>query len=122
MKNPIQQMFEAGVVERTDFPPESRYHGVPTAQITRPDGLIIPYLRRRFAPAPEAFATQRVRRILQGERLDQFTAAEIGDPEAFWMLCDANGAVFPEELEVEGTEVRVPLPEGIPGPDEDPMA
>ena len=119
MKNPIQQMFEAGVVERTDFPPESRYHGVPTTQIARADGLIITYLRRRFAPGPEAFATQRVRRVLQGERLDQFAAAEIGDPEVFWMLCDANGAVFAEELEVEGTEVRITLPAGIPGPDED---
>ena len=38
MKNPIQAMFEAGIVESTDFPPESRYHGIPTATFTTPDG------------------------------------------------------------------------------------
>ena len=52
MKNPIQAMFEAGVVERTDFPPESRYHGVSTSVIAGPDGRAITYLRRRFAPPP----------------------------------------------------------------------
>ena len=119
MKNPIQAMFEAGVVERTDFPPESRYHGLPTTQITRTDGVIITYLKRRFAPAPEAFVTQRLRRTLQGERLDQIAAAEIGDPEAFWMLCDANASVWAEELEVTGTAVRITLPEGVPGPEEE---
>ena len=36
MKNPIQAMFEAGIVEPTDFPPESRYHGIPTHDVRRP--------------------------------------------------------------------------------------
>lgn len=119
MKNPIQAMFEAGVVERTDFPPESRYHGVPTTRITGTDGVIITYLERRFAPAPEEFVTQRLRRTLQGERLDQIAAAEIGDPQAFWMLCDANGSIWAEELEVTGTEVRITLPQGVPEPEEE---
>lgn len=119
MKNPIQAMFEAGVVERTDFPPESRYHGVATTQITRADDVIITYLKRRFAPQPEAFVTLRLRRTLQGERLDQIAAAEIGDPEAFWMLCDSNSSIWAEELEVAGTQVRITLPEGVPGPEEE---
>ena len=118
MKNPIQAMFEAGVVQRTDFPPESRYHGVPTAQIAGPDGRPLTYLARRLAPQPEAFFTQRLRRTRQGERLDQIAAAEIGDPTAFWLLCDANGALWAEELEEPGVEVRITLPAGIPGPEE----
>lgn len=119
MKNPIQAMFEAGVVEQTDFPPESRYHGVPTARIEGPGGIEIAYLRRRFSPPPEAFATLRVRRVAQGERLDQIAAAEIGDPEAFWMLCDANGAVWAEELEETDRFLRITLPAGVPGPEEE---
>ena len=119
MKNPIQAMFEAGVVERTDFPPESRYHGIPVARITGPDGVELAYLTRRFPPPPEAFATLRVRRVAQGDRLDQIAAAEIGDPEAFWMLCDANGAVWAEELETTGTLVRITLPPGVPRPEEE---
>ncbi|WP_282606177.1 hypothetical protein [Pelagibius sp. Alg239-R121] len=118
MKNPIQAMFEAGVVERTDFPPESRYHGVPTSVIVGADGVATTYLQRRFAPQPESFHTLRLRRVLQGERLDQITAAEVGNPEAFWMLCDANGSLWAEELEEEGADVRITLPQGVPGPEE----
>lgn len=119
MKNPIQAMFEAGVVERTDFPPESRYHGIPTTQITGADGTVHTYLQRRFAPQADAFFTLRLRRTLQGERLDQIAAVEIGNPEAFWMLCDANGSLWAEELETPGAAVRITLPEGVPGTEEE---
>ena len=119
MKNPIQAMFEAGIVEATDFPPESRYHGLPTATIAGPDGRIVTYLKRRFAPPPSAFATQGYRRVAEGERLDQIAAAAVGNPETFWLLCDANGALWAEELEEPGRELRLTLPEGVPGPSEE---
>jgi hypothetical protein len=119
MTNPIQALFEAGVVEQTDFPAESRYHGIPTATIEGADGAPISYLTRRFSPPPESFATLRERRVPQGERLDQLAGAEIGDPEAFWMLCDANGAIWAEELEQPGRIVRITLPAGVPGPEEE---
>ena len=118
-KNPIQALFEAGIVEQTDFPPESRYHGRPTATVEGPDGVPVTYLKRRFAPQPEAFATLRYRRVMQGERLDQIAAAEVGNPEAFWMLMDANGAVWAEELEEPGKTLRITLPEGVPAPEEE---
>ena len=119
MKNPIQAMFEAGIVEATDFPPESRYHGLPTTTIVGPDGRMVTYLKRRFAPPPSAFATQGYRIVTEGERLDQIAATAIGNPEAFWLHCDANGAIWPEELEVAGRELRLTLPEGVPGPPEE---
>lgn len=119
MKNPIQAMFEAGVVERTDFPPESRYHGVPLRVVTGADGVPTSYLARRFPPSPDGFHIQRFRRVGQGERLDQIAASEIGDPEAFWMLCDAAGAIWAEELEVTGSDVPIALPQGVPGPQEE---
>ncbi|NVO58265.1 LysM domain-containing protein [Rhodobacteraceae bacterium B1Z28] len=112
-------MFEAGVVEATDFPPESRYHGVPTKTLVAPDGRQIAYLARRFVPHPEGFATQGYRITRQGERLDQIAAAAIGDPLGFWRLCDANGTVRAEELEVTGAEIRLTLPEFVPGPEEE---
>jgi len=34
------------------FPPNSRYNGVPTAELAGPDGEKIVYLRRRFIPDP----------------------------------------------------------------------
>ena len=118
-KNPIQALFEAGIVERTDFPPDSRYHGVATATVAGPNGAPITHLKRRFAPAPEAFATMRYRRVTQGERLDQIAAVEVGNAEAFWMLCDANGAIWAEELEEPGKTLRITLPAGVPGAEDD---
>ncbi|MEO0914601.1 MAG: LysM domain-containing protein [Pseudomonadota bacterium] len=119
MTNPIQAMFEAGIVEATDFPPESRYSGLPTKTLEGPDGRVITYVTRRFVPQPEAFATQAYRVVTQGERLDHVAASAIGNPEGFWQMCDANGALFAEELEVAGREVRLTLPEGVPGPEEE---
>lgn len=119
MKNPIQAMFEAGVVEQTDFPPESRYHGVKRTSVTGADGVPVPYLKRRFSPPPEDFALRHMRPTKQGERLDQIAADEVGNAEMFWMLLDANGALWAEELETPGAEVRITLPQGVPAPEEE---
>ena len=119
MKNPIQAMYEAGIVETTDFPADSRYHGVPRRTFTAPDGRDIPYLARRFSPPPEAFATIGHRVVRSGERLDQIAAETLGNTEAFWLHCDANGAIWAEELEAAGTELRLTLPEGVPGPEDE---
>lgn len=97
------------------FPPNSRYHGIGTAVHTRPDGEKVAYLQRRFVPGPERFADVAEHRVVQGERLDHLAARYYGDPELFWRLADANGALRPDELEAEGTRVRITLPEGIPG-------
>jgi DNA polymerase-3 subunit epsilon len=70
-------------------------------------------------PPPEAFATMAYRIVAEGERLDQIAAETIGNPEAFWQHCDANRAIWPEDLEAAGTELRLTLPEGVPGPGEE---
>jgi len=119
MKNPIQALYEAGIVEATDFPADSRYSGVPTRTFTAPDGRQLPYLSRRFSPPPEAFATMAYRIVTEGERLDQIAAETIGNPEVFWLHCDANRTIWAEELEQPGTELRLTLPEGVPGPEDE---
>jgi hypothetical protein len=99
-----------------NFSPMSRYSGVETATIETPDGKVIIYLRRRFLPQPERFALLQEHVVLQGERLDNITARYLGDPEQFWRVCDANGAMRPDELtETVGRRLRITLPEGIPG-------
>ncbi len=114
MKNPLQAMLEAGVVEATDFPPDSRYHGLGTRTFIGPDGVEQPYLQRRFIPDPDEFSTLRYHRVKQSERLDQVAAQEIGNAEAFWMLCDANGVIWPEELEDLDQKIRITLSRGVP--------
>jgi hypothetical protein len=99
-----------------NFSPMSRYSGVETATIETPEGKVIIFLRRRFLPQPERFALLQEHVVLQGERLDNITARYLGDPEQFWRVCDANGAMRPDELtESAGRRLRITLPEGIPG-------
>ena len=113
----LQAMLQAGGADAAEFPPSSRYHGIGTAKLTTTDGRAIVFLKRRLVPAPEEFALIQEHSIVQGDRLDNLTAKYLGDPEQFWRLCDANGAIVPDELtETIGGTVRITLPQGIPGP------
>ena len=98
----------------------SRYYGLATVTIERPDGEKIVYVRRRFVPPPERFELLQEHTVTEGERLDNITGQYLGEPEQFWRICDANRAMHPDELtEVVGKRVRITLPEGIPGPGND---
>lgn len=99
------------------FPPSSRYHGLPTKTFVTPGGRTVVYLARRFVPPPDRFSLIREHVVTEGERLDNVTAQHLGDPEIFWRVADANNAMRPEELVEEiGRSLRITLPEGIPGP------
>lgn len=94
----------------------SRYHSIETAGLETAGGRKIVYLRRRFVPSPAAFALLLEHTVVEGERLDNIAAQHLGDPEQFWRICDADGAIRPEELiETVGRRLRITLPEGIPG-------
>ncbi|HSS22518.1 MAG TPA: hypothetical protein VLL54_20775 [Pyrinomonadaceae bacterium] len=98
------------------FSATSRYYSIPTATLETTDGRKIAYVRRRFVPPPERFELLLEHVVTQAERLDNITAQYFADPELFWRLCDANGAIRPEELiETIGRRLRITLPEGIPG-------
>src|SRR5262245_2769222 len=98
------------------FGMNSRYFGLPTGRLETADSTAIVYVRRRLVPPPEQFALLTEHAVSQGDRLDVLSARLLGDPEQFWRLCDANGALRPEELtEVIGRRLRVTLPAGIPG-------
>jgi hypothetical protein len=100
----------------SSLPPTSRYYPVEQKMLELPDGTSIPYLGRRFVPLPERFATLEMHTVEQGERPDQVAYQHLGDPEQFWRICDANGVLYPEELtERPGSQIRITLPEGIPG-------
>jgi hypothetical protein len=102
-------------VAATQFPVNSRYNGMATRTLESPDGKTIIYLTRRFVPSPDRFALLQIHNVTQDERLDNIAAQFLGDPTAFWRLCDANNAMRPEELtETLGRKLRITLPEGIP--------
>lgn len=111
----LQQLLQPGSLLATLFPSTSRYHGIETTTLETPQGKKIIYLKRRFVPPPERFELLQEHVVTQGERLDNITSRYLGDPEQFWRICDANGAMRPEELEEIGRRLRITLPEGIPG-------
>jgi hypothetical protein len=100
------------------FPPTSRYYMIETATLDTTGERIkrIIYLRRRFLPSPTRFELLQEHLVTEHERLDNITATYVGDPEQFWRICDANGAMRPEELtESVGRWLRITLPADIPG-------
>jgi hypothetical protein len=100
------------------FASTSRYVTTPVTTLTDVSGQQIAYLTRRFVPQPAAFSLLRYHSVVAGEsgRLDNIAATELGDPQLFWRLCDANGALDPSELTATvGLQLRVTLPAGIPG-------
>lgn len=89
------------------FSATSRYAQVPTAIYTDRDGVQHPYVTLR--PFPAAAPTRELHALTGGERLDLLAFRFFGDAEQFWRLCDANTELRPEDLEVLGTPIRVPL-------------
>ena len=95
------------------FPRTSRYFGVEIAKYTGADQREIAYLRRRFIPLSTGATIFAEHRVEEGDRLDNVTAAFLGDPEQFWRLCDVNDAMRPNELTEEiGRRLKIPLPIG----------
>ncbi len=118
MNYPLAAMVNLGVVPPVTFPTDSRYYGFKVQQYTAPDGQVIPYLARRIVPQPGApnYATINQVAVQQGNRLDQIAAKYLGDPLMAWLICDANGAMDPDDLvATPGTMLNITTPQGIPG-------
>ena len=118
MNYPLQAMIQMGVVPPVTFPTDSRYHGFAVRQYTAPDGQTIPYLTRRIVPQPGApnYATINQYTVKQGDRLDVIAAKYLGDPLMAWLICDANGAMRPDDLvSTPGRVLSITTPQGVPG-------
>jgi hypothetical protein len=118
MNYPLQMLLQLGIVPAVNFPTDSRYYHYPTQQYTAPDGTVITYLARRFVPQPGApnFATVAQHTVVSADRLDLIAAKYLGDPLMYWLLCDANGAIVPNELlETPGRVLAITTPQGVPG-------
>jgi hypothetical protein len=117
MTDPIKAFLESSGLRQPKFAANSRYAGSETAEWTRVDGLAVLYVKRRFVPDSDNFATLHEYKVEESDRLDNIAAKYFSDPELYWRLCDANGVMNPPELVRElGRRVRITLPEGIPEP------
>ena len=88
----------------------SRYYDLAEAQIADAHGRTVRYKRQRFIPEAPVLAEHTVG---QGERLDHIAHRYYRDPQRFWRICDANRAMWPDDLVATPGE-RI----GIPGAEE----
>lgn len=118
MKSPLQALVQLGVVPTVTFPTDSRYYRSTTLTYVTPTGQRITYLARRIVPQPGApnFATVAQHLVRQGDRLDLIAAKYLADPLIFWLVCDANGAITPQDLvNTPGRILNITTPLGVPG-------
>lgn len=114
MNTAVENLLSPTSVQATQFPPTSRYYGLATTTLEGPAGLPVIYLKRRIVPSPDTFQLLHLHTVAQGERLDNIAALYLGDPQAFWRICDANRAMRPEDLtDTLGRQIRITLPAGI---------
>jgi hypothetical protein len=112
----MQALFQFAGLQPSLFAANSRYLGLATSTLVTPDGTSIAYVQRRFIPQPTQLVQLQQHAVVQGDRLDILAAQYLGDPQLFWRICDANGAMRPQDLTATvGRILRICLPAGIPG-------
>lgn len=89
------------------FTSTSRYARVPEAIYADRFGQLHPY--KLLRPFPPDAPTRQQHVLTDGERLDLVAYRFYGDPEQFWRICDGNRNLRPEDLEVAGRRLRIPL-------------
>jgi len=79
------------------------------------NGVQVAYLQRRIIPQASIYTKLQNYAVSDGDRTDNLAYKYLGDPILFWMICDANSAVDPDQLTtVPGYSIEIPLGAGIP--------
>jgi len=87
----------------------SRYEKVPTATYLDPSGRSIQYKLVRWIPDTTPVVGHRVG---SEDRLDLIAWEAFRDTERFWRVCDANRALWPNDLLEVGAVIGIPAAEG----------
>jgi hypothetical protein len=115
MDNALALLIRSAAGTGAPTNPSSRYYGAPTEQYTGPDGTPVMYLGRRLLPQLGLYRSVQRYVVVDGDRLDNLAAKYLGDPLLYWIICDANGTVDPDELTDQvGRTILIPLASGIP--------
>ena len=89
----------------------SRYEAVTEDVYVDAQGREIPYKLLRVLPPPGPAVQAHA--VVEGDRLDLLAHRYLGNSELYWRICDANGALRPEELMLEVGR-RLAIPVGAP--------
>lgn len=84
----------------------SRYEHTDTKEHTTDDGRVIRFKALRLIP-PTPRLTGHV--VDEGERIDHVAFHEVGDPERFWRIADANVVIDARDTVAEpGRVIDIP--------------
>ena len=87
----------------------SRYATVGENEITDSKGRTLRYKKIRFIPETKP---QRGHVVRQSDRLDLIAHRYYRDAERFWRICDANRALWPDDLVADvGRTILIPASE-----------
>lgn len=116
MSRDIQQLLAAPGLESTVFDESSRYHGLKVRQYLDDAGNVRSYVARRLIPPQAAHVTLLQHTVVEGDRIDNIAFHYLGNPLAYWQICDANAVLRPSELtERVNRQLRITTPAGVPG-------
>jgi hypothetical protein len=88
----------------------SRYEKVGEVESTDARGRTVRYKRTRFIPEPSVHG---VHLVMEDERLDRLAFGAYGDVERWWLIADANLAMWPPDVLAEPGSV-IDMPAGEP--------
>jgi hypothetical protein len=83
----------------------SRYEKVPELTMTDASGRVITYKATRFIPPTPA---DQGHEVTSDERLDHIAWRHYRDAQRYWRICDANYALWPDDLLIEGAVLGIP--------------
>lgn len=83
----------------------SRYEKVDEHKLTDSKGRVLRYKKIRYIPETKP---QKAHVVVQGERLDHIAYRHYRDPERFWRICDANDAMWPDDLLEADRKLLIP--------------
>lgn len=100
------------------FDSTSRYFSKTNSNISTinlPDGngttRAVRYVQRRVIPPLDSGLTVIEHTVMGGDRIDNITARYLGDPTEYWLLCDANNVLRPNDLtDIVGRVIKIVLP------------
>lgn len=93
------------------FPPNSRYRGVPIRTRIAENGNVEAFVGRRIIPDMDRYAPLARHKLFGLERIDRIAADYYGDPELYWRICDANGDEDPGQAAgPDGRVLVIPMP------------
>ena len=109
--DPVQMLIDAGAIPASPYSDSSRYRSVELTTLTRADGRLVAYSKRRFIAQPHELGLAAMHLVRGGERPDLLAHQHYQQALLQWRLGDGNAVIDLFELtDTPGARIKVPVP------------